>query len=516
MPNHKNNTTLSNNINFGGFMKINKIETIKLIGGHALIMGHRPEKITLSKMVEKLEKDGQEFSKLGLFDSSTPNYTTYYPDVTVEDLIPKDNEFIEPVFRLLSNVTVQHGYNPIHFPVDVLKQSMYKLIGQTINIDHETALGNAIGTVKSVEWQNAYTKDGIKVPAGINGVLKIDGKSNPRIARGIMMDPPSIHSESVTVNFQWVKSHPNMSDEEFRNKLGTVDEKGKLIEKVASKIIAYHEISLVGHGADPFAQKIGKDGKIVNIKYAGSRTGQLSDDGISGESMAWDWKDLPLQSFNGVETILNSYTEDENLNNNNEQNQLEMEGLLRLFETMFGLTVNSLTAENHKAELAKFKTGYDAIVLKASKADEPITILGLSGVVAIEKEINDLRSFKETVPANLSELQSLASVATTVITELRDDTKRLYKLSLGDKGKEDTNIITIINAADYKSLTSLHKQYNDVTEGLFEFVCECGSHNVTRASAKGSKGSEEFVEKSTQEVIEHFTTVTGGKKGFLQ
>lgn len=500
-------------------MKLQKTETIKLIGGHALIMGHRPEKISMSKMVEKLEKDGQDFASLGLFDTSTPNYANYYPDVTAEDLTPKDGEFIEPVFRLLSNVTVQSGYNPIHFPADVLKKSMYKLIGQTINIDHETALGNAIGSVKSVEWQNAYTKDGVKVPAGINGTLKIDGKSNPRIARGIMMDPPSIHSESVTVNFQWVKSHPNMSDEEFRNKLGSLDDKGKLVQKVASNILAYHEISLVAHGADPFAQKIGKDGKIVNTAYAGARTGQLSaedlKDDLRDASMIWDWKDLSSATANGSEIILNSYKENETLINN-EQNQLEMKELLRLLETMFGLEVNSLTEENHVAELAKFKVGYDAMVVKAKATDTPVSILGLSGVENIEKEITELRTFKATVPTNLTEIQGLATVASTVITELREDTKRLYNLSLGEKGKADDNIIALIDAADHKSLTALHKQYDESTEKMFGFVCECGSHNVTRASASSSQGGESFVEKTSEQIIEHFTSVSEGKKGFLQ
>ena len=157
-------------------MKFKNTEKVKLIAGHAIILGHRPESLSGVMMSDKLEKEGQEFSKFGLFDSSSPNYTNYYPEVTAEDLHPKEEEFIEPIFRLLSNVTVHSRFNPIHFPVEVLKKSMYKLIGQTINVDHETAVGNAIGTVKNVEWQNAYTKDGVKVPAGINGILKIDGK----------------------------------------------------------------------------------------------------------------------------------------------------------------------------------------------------------------------------------------------------------------------------------------------------------------------------------------------------
>ena len=98
-------------------MKFKNTEKVKLIAGHAIILGHRPESLSGVMMSDKLEKEGQEFSKFGLFDSSSPNYTNYYPEVTAEDLHPKEEEFIEPIFRLLSNVTVHSRFNPIHFPV---------------------------------------------------------------------------------------------------------------------------------------------------------------------------------------------------------------------------------------------------------------------------------------------------------------------------------------------------------------------------------------------------------------
>ena len=466
-------------------------------------------------MSDKLEKEGQEISKFGLFDSSSPNYTNYYPEVTAEDLHPKEEEFIEPVFRLLSNVTVHSRFNPIYFPPEVLKKSMYKLIGQTINVDHETAIGNAIGTVKNVEWQNGYTKDGIKVPAGINGVLKIDGKSNPRIARGIMMEPPSIHSESVTVSFNWVKSHPKMSDEEFHQKLGTFDDKGNLIQKVASEIVAYHEISLVGHGADPFAQKVGKDGKIVNPKYAGFRTGQLSASENNDEPLIYDYKDLISSQTSGTEIVMNSYNEsEENIVIKKKKKQIQMDELLRLLETLFGLEVNSLTEENHKAKLGELKISYEATLLKAKKVDEPVKVLDLEGLQNIEKEITDLRTFKQTVPANLPEIQNLAQVATGVIADLKEDTKRLYRLSLGEDKKEDANIIALIDNSNYPTLQSLHKQYDQATEGQFEFECQdCHSHNVTRAIAK-PEDTNNFTEKSTNELIDKFTSI-GEAKPFL-
>jgi len=79
-----------------------------------------------------------------------------------------------------------------------------------------------------------------------------------------------------------------------------------------------------------------------------------------------------------------------------------------------------------------------------------------------------------------------------------------------DEGKEDVNILAVIEGADYKTLTSLHKQYDEATDNEFGFVCQdCDSHNVTRASADPDAGGEgdEKKEKTRQQVIEKFTGV---------
>jgi hypothetical protein len=472
-------------------------DTMKLCGGHSLILGHCPVKLKLDDINSKIEQDPQEISKFGLFDSSSPNYTTYYPEVTAEDLSPKDEEFIEPVFRMLSNVTVNARSNPIYFPSEVLKKTMYKLIGQTVNVDHEMALGNAIGTVKSVEWQNSYTtKDGIKVPAGINATLKIDGKSNPRIARGIMMDPPSIHSNSVTVTFAFAKSHPNMSDDEFWSKIGTYDEKGNFIQRVVTDVVAYHETSLVGHGADPFAQKIGKDGKIVNPIYAKDRY-PLSDQSFNEsnpEFSFFDWKQFKSEDF-------------EHITINNNQTQENMDVTLRLLETIFGLEANSLTEENYQEKLAALNTELASMRADKAKPPVPVKVLELEGLAAIETEITTLRSFKANVPEDMTAKIALAEIGTTAVTELKEETKRLYKLSV-DAGKEDVTILATIEGADYKTLKAFHKQYDQLTESKFGFKCTaCGSHDVTRASANPGGDPETVTNKSTAELIEGITSV---------
>src|SRR5690606_30627173 len=167
-------------------------------------------------------------------------------------------------------ISVHKRHNPIDFGknIEVLQKSMSLLVGQTVNADHETMIGNALGAVRDVQWQESYVSAGKKVPAGFNAELRIDGKSNPRIARAINSDPPSIHSTSVTVEFEWEQSHPKLPAHEFWSKLGTLDEKGQLIRRIVTGIRRYHEISLVSHGADPYAQLIKKDGKIHNPKFA--------------------------------------------------------------------------------------------------------------------------------------------------------------------------------------------------------------------------------------------------------
>ena len=46
-----------------------------------------------------------------------------------------------------------------------------------------------------------------------------------------MMDPPAIHSNSVTVRFSWEKSHPELTDQQFYDKIGSYDKDGKLIKR---------------------------------------------------------------------------------------------------------------------------------------------------------------------------------------------------------------------------------------------------------------------------------------------
>ena len=249
------------------------IDKIRLGSGRSLMVGNVPDQVANVVGTCSTGKCDLGVEKFGLFESATPNFETYYPDVKdAASIKPENDEFITPIFRMLSEVIVRKSYNPVDFSMNsVLKNSMNKLLGQTVYPNHEALIGNELGSVSKVFWQESYTtKAGVKVPAGINGVFKIDAKAHPNVARKILMDPPAIHSNSVTVEFEWEQSHPKMDLNEFRSKIGTYGADGQLIRRIATYVRNYHETSLVPHGADPFAQKVDEKGKINNADYANS------------------------------------------------------------------------------------------------------------------------------------------------------------------------------------------------------------------------------------------------------
>lgn len=448
---------------------------INLRSGHSVLVGNIPTKITTKDLAEREIFGNNDMEKFGFFETSTPNYATYYPDATPEDFQPKDEEFIYPVFRMLSEVIVSKG-RPIDFSKPgVLKKSMNKLIGQTINIDHETALGNAIGSVAEVYWQNSYVaKDGTKVPAGFNAKMKIDAKSNPRIARGIQMTPPSIHSNSVTVRFSWVPSHKFESLSEFYDALGTYHKDGQLVRCIVDNIISYNETSLVSHGADAFAQKIGDDGEIVNPGYANS-TYQFSADKPINTVFSTDYKDWVNPE--GEDMAILSLSNSENINNFNQDNLTGMKELLAELIANFGFdaaTTEASLSEAIKTQLTSLKDTNATLTQDAATQAQTISTL------TSEKEA--LETEKETLTSENATLKQNEETVGKLTTSTRNEALRYAKLSMGDK--LDPSIINLIANADINTAGALLKQYRSSSEEKFKATCKkCGSTEVSRNSA---------------------------------
>lgn len=468
------------------------LDSMIIGGGHTMLVGAIPSKITpedfSSKFFEITHKTPETISEFGLF-SSDIDYNTYYPDLNPEDLTPQDTEFIEPMFRLLSATIVSKNYNPTDFSKNgVLKASMPLLLGQTVNCDHETNIGNAIGAVSKVMWQEAYKYGNFTIPAGINGILKIDGKANPRIARGIMMDPPSIHSNSVTVSFKWDKSHPNMSDEDFYGKLGSYDEKGNMICRVVTEVVRYLETSLVSHGADTFAQKIGKDGKIVNPEFA-KRTYNSYSEYIGDDTRKYYMYDCKSEF---TEVTENNDTCDSNNNNplninpnSNEKMELKEflqslvdKGIISLSE---GAELNQDTVLQYLQEMAS------SIETKNTEID------------SLKVEKTSLQEQVNTLEANVNTLTTMSNIGIEFVTKLREGAVSTYKKLKGEEA--DNTIINMLNAetTGVATLQSLKGEFEAQLEAKFPLKCsKCGSTDVNRSSS--ANDAENTDETSNQEL----------------
>lgn len=172
----------------------------------------------------------------------------------VEEVLPRDQDYIFVQFRALSKTLIDDYF--IDFTQgDVLKQSTPLLLGQTVYPNHDFFdINNWLGSVSNVAWDDKGDQFG--GVAGINAEYKIDALMNPRIARGLLMDPPAIHSTSLTFLFEFEFSHPQLVEEgRFWNLLGdSVD--GSIVRMIVTNIKEYWEASLVFQGADRFAKQI--------------------------------------------------------------------------------------------------------------------------------------------------------------------------------------------------------------------------------------------------------------------
>lgn len=463
------------------FTKKNKehLDSMVIGQGHTIMAGYIPEAVGAQTFSENYYKwknpTPDSIAQFGFWGGDI-DYNTYYPNLDKSELTPKDEEFIEPMFRLLSETIVSKNWNPTDFGQNgVLKASMKMLLGQTVNCDHETNIGNAIGAVSQVMWQESYKDGSFTIPAGINGILKIDGKANPRIARGILMEPPSIHSNSVTVQFKWDRSHPQMEDNEFYQKLGTYDSKGVMVRRIVTEIVRYLETSLVSHGADAFAQKIGSDGKIINPTFA-KRTWASYEEYRDDKSKQYFFTDYKsdLTSYQEKDNTQGSFNDnDAKDNQSNEKNS--MNELQKFLESLFG--DNLLTLEEGK-EMNQ-ETVVACIQSLVSSRNELQT-----SVDNLTTEKNSLTEQVTNLNAEVANLKEMATVGKNHIASLREDAVATYKKLMGDNA--DETIVTMLNAetTGITTLVSLTKDYQARLEEKFPLTCsKCGSKDVNRASS---------------------------------
>lgn len=480
----------------------------RIVFGNSIINNRLPEAISSQAYLDKFGECAD--IKFGFFDSATPDYSTYDPNITAADLEPKDDDYYMPLVRALSKI-VLNKYGPIDFSQGtILKDSMELLTRQSLYGNHEVMVGNEVGVVAETVWQNA-SKDskGTELPAGINARLKIDGKSNPRLVRSMKMDPPAVHSFSVGVTFDWAKSHEGLSDDEFWRKLGTFADDGNLVRRVVTEIQAYHELSLVPHGADPYAQTISNRG-INNSDYA-NRAHKYKKTSLSMHFSEADFKENGhFVDYSNAESLqlISDDTTIPNINklnyNNNSEQMDELQDFLDSLSQVEAIELaegQEVTAENIIAAVTALGQS-----LASAQTD----------LQSAQTENADLQTQLETANSTLESQKPAVEAFSNVVKATKQEASRLYKLTKGDKASTEM-LELIANAETYEAAQAFLKQFKADAEGKFSAKCgDCGSENVTRMSGTsgdngvmipgqdenlGDDGGQDDSPKSTDEVL---------------
>ncbi len=193
----------------------------------------------------------------------TENRSDNFTYQRTDDILPKEEDYIRVRFRALSQAILPGHWIDLTVP-GVLEAGVEKLRNQTVYANHIFwDVEGWLGSVSKAEWdEEGKASGGV---AGINAEYKIDALMNPRIARGLLMKPPAIHSTSLTFLFSFDFSHPRLVEEgKFWVNLGEEIE-GEIVRLIVTEIREIWEASLVFQGADRQAKQIGPDGEEKEI-----------------------------------------------------------------------------------------------------------------------------------------------------------------------------------------------------------------------------------------------------------
>jgi len=439
--------------------------------------------------MSELPTDAESF---GWFGQS--NNANVYQDIKAKDLIPKPEDFVKVPFRLISATVVgANSWKVTDFSnEEVLKASMSKLVGKPVYPNHDSDdVFNYVGIIESVRWSEARIQDGQMIPAGIDGVIMIDGKTSPKIARGVLMG--AITSNSVTVGFDWEPSHYFESASEFYNKIGTIHTDGKMVRRIVTSISDYYETSLVWLGADPFAKKIDKDGKLINIDTSNVYTPFSKEDNeVKGYEADKSYK-ISFASDNNLLSLLHKSTLSTNTGNNN----VDMKDFLKLLKTI-GIEEAQVRLSLGIAEGVEITTDHIKSFMTVKPAEQvvttviPATLLSNeSAVKALGGAITEASDFSKVSVLTIDEFNALnskivalekeAAIGKEHITAKRTEIKRLYSVTVG---QPDESVLKLIDNAETDALDGLLKQYTKGATQKFEGTCKkCGSNEFTFQSS---------------------------------
>lgn len=465
--------------------------------------------------VEKFNPEDmiRSMQSFGFFGSGN-NANIYVPNETAASIMPKPEDFIDQEFRLISATIVGgESWKATDFSKDgVLRPSVKMLNTKPAYIDHDTELMNWIGMIVDPYWQEESTVNGVKIPAGINGTYRIDAKTNPKIARGVMFG--SIFSSSVTINYEWEASHKFDTLDEFYNRIGEFDDKGKMITRVATKVLDYYESSLTWLGADGYAKKLDENGNPINIDHSAVYFSKAPE---KETKLYKEEKKFAVECYSTENLISLSkgiWNPKTKVTLTEEKNKVQMKQFLAAFIQAFGKDLN-LTFNTDADLTPEQETSLTTAISKLSIANpedaQKLTTLntlvsGLKAVDADGKEIafDSAKATGQLVVLSKEEKDRLyleAGKVTALEAEAkigkefnqlkRDECIRQYGIAVD--GKKDDAVIAMFNESKPEALDGLLKQYTKNTVAKFVPTCTVckSSENISmRSSFVDDKGEE--------------------------
>lgn len=488
------------------------------------------------------QKNSMNFGMLG-------NDPKYYNSASLGDITPKPEDFVEVPFRLISATIVGGGtWKATDFSdAKILKKSTQLLDGVPLYKDHETDLDNWVGLVNGVKWTKSFTdKDGVVVPAGIDGIVAIDKVTNPKVARGVLAG--AIYSNSVTVEFDWEMSHDFENEWDFLNKIGQLGADGKMVRRMVKGIHNYHESSLVWLGADPFAKAIDADGNhkkidvssVYSYKKAEYQKQHKIDTTVEDTipDTVEEARTLTVNFAVNEKVLSLAKRSQTSLQKNKNMNEF-LVAFIAAFGDKLGLkkddkltkkqfsklleqlsVVDEEAAKLTKANLAAFdavqgqvldfhKTiegNEDAETVDITAFMKDHTFVGSERLAKLEKKatkVKSLKSDKKGLESKVIELADKAAIGSKFIELKRKEAVRLYKLSAGDAA--DKKVISLFKKANEDEVEGLLKQYTKDATHKFSGSCkDCGSEKFEfRSSLANTEDptQDDSIEVSSAEKI---------------
>jgi len=443
--------------------------------------------------------------------------------------LPDEEDYIEVPFRLISATIVGAGtWKATDFSDEkVLRNSIPKIKDIPVYKDHNTySVDNVVGKIVSPTWGNSFIDiTGINVPAGIDGLVRVNKKENSKIAANLI--DGAIHSNSVTVYFDWQPSHDFQDDWEFENNVGRIIN-GEMVRRIVTKIHDYYESSLVWLGADPYAKLKDSNGNLKQIDTASIFSKEIS---FAKEQ----------QEVKDEYTAKSKYYIFETQKDKIKLINYKMEELLMLLRSELGLGADAeVTAEQLQTYFKLTKdiaSSYKELTKNVDDINE-YELVARQEFAAVRNEVINLTSEKTELQNKVSEIAKFEKQVTELTAELIVTKEKVTSLeNTVNENKEfvtegqkfvtskreevilrykqsaklvDDNVLAMFSRATSAELDGLLKQYlNDVTSKFTATCAACGSHDFTfRSSFADEKVVEETRPYNSEELREKYTKKT--------